>query len=431
MLLAGQFGVRVLGVVSLAVLARLLSPADYGVVALAFIAVELAKKFSEMHINNALIRETTIEADCYDTAFTLSLMRGALVAAALLLVAAPVAALMNEPAVAPVLRWMALIPLIEGLRSPRMVDLARRLDFSREAAISIATKLVFIATAIALALAWGDYWALVVGMIVSSVAGLALAHRVAPYRPRLSLAQWRLFVGFGGWLTLSTIFSFGAAKMGAILVGWRLGAESLGQYHVGDQLATMATNQLATPFTRAIYSGLARVGADRTRLVSAFRRAQAMTLAAVLPVGAAMAMVAPELVMILAGPQWGEAVLVVQIVAPVIALTMVATGAQALLMTLGDTRSIFLCNLANFLFRLPVLIPAVVWFGFEGLLWGRVLTGTFFLWSMLWLVRRGAGEAIWKPFALAWRSVAAAAAMAAALGVVTALQVDPGTAVAA
>lgn len=427
-LLIGQFSVRALGVLSLAVLARLLTPADYGIVALGFIAVDMGTKFSELQIANALVRLETIPDKAYDSAFTLSLIRGFVVGGVLFALAEPIAAVMGEPTLEPVLRWLALIPVIEGFRSPRMVDLTRRIDFSREAMIAVSTKALFLVVAIVLALLWRDYWALVAGMIASSLLGLVLAHVVAPYRPRLSFAYWRMFIGFGGWLTLSTIFSFANSKFGAVLVGWRLGAEVLGQYHIGDQLATMATNQLSIPLVRAVYSGLARVGKDPEHLRRAYRRAQVITLGFILPIGIGSALVASELVMVLAGPQWGDAVSVVQIVAPIIAVSMITSGAQALVMVRGDTRAIFLCNLANFLFRIPVFIPALLYGGFMGLLWGRVAAGAFSTFSMLWLVQRGSGEPIWGPFVAARRSFAAAAAMTAATLALAAALPDPGAA---
>lgn len=419
---------RFISILNVAVLARLLTPADYGIVALAMVALGMAQQFSEMQIGNALIRLPKIEETHYTTAFTLGLMRGLLMAAVLFGLSDIIAAGMDTPALGPVLRWIALVPLIDALASPRFIGFAHQLDFRREVLISLTGRVVSLVTAIAVAMVSADYWALIVGMIAAAAVGIGLTHWVAPWRPRLGLQGWRDFLGFGLWLTVSGVVSFATYKSDTVMVGASLGTATLGQFNMGEQMATMATHQIATPITRAIFTGLARVGDDPDRLRRAYLKAQSSVLAIVLPIGVGSGLVGPELVRVVAGSQWEAAVPILQVVAPTIAVSMVVSGAHSLMMVRDDTRSIFMRNLATFCVRLPLIVAGLWLFGVPGVLAAKVLGSAFLIWMTLRLVVRNIGGRLLDPYFAAWRSFAACAAMTGTVMAYGAWLPEPGSA---
>lgn len=428
LLVGGSFAVRLIGVASIAVLARLLSPADYGVVALALVAVGLAQRFSELNVANALLRLPKVEPHHYDTAFTLALVRGAAVGGALFLLAGPIAAATATPELAPVLRWMAVVPLLDGLVNPRFIDFARQMDFRREAAMAVAAKVVFLLAAVGVALMHADHWALVVGTIAAAAAGTLATHALRPWRPGIGLRDAGHFVGFGLWLTAAGTVNFVNYKADTVLIGATLGPAPLGQFAMGDQIATMATHQIATPITRAIFGGLARIGDDRARLARAYLRAQTSVMAVLLPAGVGTALVAAELVRVAAGPQWAPAVPVLQVLAPTIAFSMVQAGAQSLLMVRDDTRSLFTRNLAILAVRMPLVVAGVLWFGVPGVLGATVLGTLFLVWVTLRVVADHLGGHWTDAFRAGWRSYAACAAMVGGVLALGSVLPDPADA---
>jgi len=427
-LIGANLVVRLLSVLNIAVLARLLSPHDYGIMALAIVALGLAQQLSELQISNALIRIARTDPEHYATAFTLNMLRGCVIGGAIFALSDWIAVAMSEPALGPVLGWMALAPVIDGLVSPRFVDFARRLDFRREAIVAISGRIVSLAVAIAVALVTANYWALVVGALMATAMSTILTHVLAPWRPFLSLRHSRMFLAFGGWLTAAGAVSFMSYKSDTVLIGAVLGTSTVGQFNLGEQMATMATHQLATPVTRAIYSGLAQVSHDQARLRRAYLKAQASVLGAVLPIGVGTGLVAREFVLVFAGPKWTDAILILQVVAPAIALSMVISGAQSLLMIENNTRSIFIRNLLNMMVRLPMICAGLFWFGVPGVLAAKVLSTLFLIYSTLRIVGRITGDSLFAPFLHAWRSFAACTAMAGAVLALGALLPDPGLA---
>jgi PST family polysaccharide transporter len=414
-LLGSNLVVRLIALAGLTVLARLLSPQDYGIQALAMVVVAFTNVLTSVRIDDAIIRLGAVDDSHYRTAFTLSLLRGLLAGGAIFAFARPVAGWMGEPAVGPVLEVLALLPVIAGLRNPRFVDFARRLNLSSEAVLTVSAELVLLVVSVVLALLWGNYWALVLGSVAAVGTSTVLSYALLPHRPRFGLRHWRMFLGFGGWLAGAHLLHFTNYRIDTVVVGSRLGSAALGQYNMGMQIASLSSQQLAAVFNRAIYVGLSHVNDDRERLRRAYRRAQATVLGVVLPIGVGSALLAREIVLVLAGAQWLEAIPVLQVLAPALAFGMVAAGTAAMLKVEGDTRAMFLREALNLAVRLPVLFLGLYAFGLIGVVWAHAFGRLFGTLTMLHLARRYTGEPIWGPVAAAWRSLAACALMVVAI----------------
>lgn len=414
-LVGANVAVKILSLVGLAVLARLLTPEDYGVMTIAMLAVALGDQLSQIKITQVLIRLPALEPSHYTTAFTLNLIRGCLIGLAVFVSADWVAALFGEPEVAQAMRWLALAPALRCLSSPRMVDFTRRLDYRQEGVVSILAKLVSMSAAIKVALSTGDYRALIVGAITLQVITAIATHVAAPWRPRLGFAHARMFLGFGAWMTASGTVRFANNRASAALIGGLLGAPALGQYEIGEQIATATTRQIAFQFTRAVFSGLSRVAAQEARLRQAYFKAQSTTLGVFLPLSVGMSLAADEIVLLFAGPQWTEAALVLKVVAPTVGLTMIIAGVHALLIVDNNPRSVFIRDIQNAAVQIPLLVAGIWRYGLEGLLAAMVCGALFIIWNNLRVVSARTGVSTWTPVARAWRTFASTAAMAAAL----------------
>lgn len=413
--IVGNLVVRLIGIASLAALGRLLLPADFGIVAIALIVVSLSEALMNRQWDLALIRTTDPTPRHYATAFTLSAGWGLLAGTLVFLSAEPVAAAMGEPGVAPVLRVMALAPVLDGLRNPRFVDFERSLAFRPEILTTLTAKGLQTAVAILLALLLRNHWAMVAGTLAFSASRSALTHVLRPWTPRLSLAEWRSFVGFGGWLSATGLVGFVMTRSDTALVGSRLGTAEVGVYNLGWELAQMATAYIADPLARTVYPGLSAVSADRPRMVRAYLRAQETLLGLVLPLGTGAALLAPEIVAILLGPGWEGAVPVLAALTPALALSGAVYPVQALLMVENRTRSMFLRNLAVALVQVPLLVLGIWTLGLAGAIMARIAATLLHTGLSLAIAARLAGTPLLAPFHAARRSLIACLVMAAAL----------------
>ena len=178
-MVAMRLVVRGAGLINMVILARLLVPEDFGLVAMAMIFVGAIEVFSEFNFDVALIKKQSADRTDYDTAWTLSIIRGGVTAAVLLAIAAPAADLFDEPRLAMVIAVLSLSSVLLGFQNIGVVDFRKSLDFRRDFLFMASGKVVAVIITIGLALIWQNYWALVGGMIGGKIWRVAAKLRHA------------------------------------------------------------------------------------------------------------------------------------------------------------------------------------------------------------------------------------------------------------
>ena len=199
---------RLLGLISTVVVARLLAPSDYGVVAIAMIAVGLLETIAYLGVDLSLIKDQNAGQDEFDSAWTIQLIQGIAISTLLYFSAPWVALYFNEPRAQNVIVWLALRPIIDSLQNIGLVALRRDLDFAREFRFNLLTKILGVCVQITAALYFRNYWSLVLGMIAASVITSLLSYLMHPYRPRLTLVKAANIWSFSQWLLVSRVGSF-------------------------------------------------------------------------------------------------------------------------------------------------------------------------------------------------------------------------------
>lgn len=412
-MIGARWAMRLIGLVSTMILARLLAPADFGLVAMVMIAYGLFETVAYAGVDLALMRVQTDSREHFDTAWTIQLLQGLFVACAVVLAAPLAARYFGEPRIDEVMLVVAAKAVVDGAQNIGVVHFRKELDFAREFRFNLYAKLGSFLIVIAAALWWRNYWALVAGSLAGSVVTVGLSYAMHPYRPRLSLARARDLWGFSQWLLLSRIGSYLNRKCDTFIVGGAVGSTAMGTYHVATELATLPSNELVMPIRRALFPNLARIADDR----AAFRRAVADSFSAVavvcLGVSVVLWALAPQFVHVLLGSQWDAAV-------PVVAAMAIYGGASSLILVLevplwvaGRTS----LSAAQAWIELAVLAPLTVWAvrvgGVEGAAQVRAgLSVAMVPLMMAFSVR--AGNLGWSPLLrAAWRPVVAAAGVAA------------------
>ncbi len=306
---------RGLGLVSTLVLARLLVPADFGMVALATSFSQAIEAMAFLGVEDALVRAERPDRSLYDTGFTLSLLRALAMAGLLVGMAGPAAEWFAEPRLVAVIYVLAAGTAIEGLGNIGLVEFRRDFAFQREFVSMILPRLLSIVVMIGFAWVWRSYWALVAGIVAMRFARVALSYRMHPYRPRLSLASWRELVGYSFWSWLVALAVMVRERSTALLIGRMLGTGPVGVYSVGADLAALPTSELVEPLSRAAFSGFAAARHQGEPAGEIYLRVVATTALLTLPAGVGASLIADPLVRLLFGPNWVEAIPVVRVLA--------------------------------------------------------------------------------------------------------------------
>lgn len=295
-----QLGVGVL-------LARLLPPAEFGLAGLAMVLIAFATLVSELGLGIAVVQRRPLTERHLRAAFTASLGMGVAAAAAVYLLADAFASLLRAPALPPLLRAMTLVFVCGATGATARAALQRALDFRRLFAVDVTSYgLGYAAVAVPMALSGYGAWSLVVGSMVQSGLGAALALAFArhPLRPLLARTELRELCGLGAAATLNQVVNGIARNADNLLVGRLLGAAALGVYARAFNLMALPLAAVGDVMWHVLLPALAEVRGDRARLGRAWLAAvQASTLAAA-PLMAGLAAAAPALAAGIYGPAW-------------------------------------------------------------------------------------------------------------------------------
>ncbi|WP_291299253.1 lipopolysaccharide biosynthesis protein [Elioraea sp.] len=403
-MIASRWVLRLIGLVSTVVLARVLTPADFGLVAMAMLVVGAVEVFGQTGQSHALLRMVEPTRQHYDTAWTFSVLIGAGVALILAFAAPVAAALFDESRVETLLWCLALRPLMAGLQNVGIVDLQRALDFRRDQEIVVISKVAGFLVTIPLAVIAQSYWALVVGILAQGLAQLALGYRYSAYRPRFSLACARELWSFSAWTLVIHINMYFAAKADEAVVGVSLGAASMGKYAIAGELASLPTQELVAPAARPLYAVYSRLVGDLDGMRGHYLTALSFVAMLAAPVSTGVALVGGDAVRVVLGVQWIEAAPLM----PWLALSAGAFGisgtASTVLLAAGHARVNALRGALFVALLIPTAWLGVVMRGLEGAAMARLAaTLTIMPIIFLLLVRRlhipprALANALWRP----------------------------------
>lgn len=402
-----------LAALSTFVLAWNLAPSDFGVVALGMTILMIASTVTELSLAEALIRHEAPQESHFSAAWTLNALRGLLLALLFAAIARPAAILFDEPRLTGVMLALGLGVFMSGLTNPRRILFQRDLIFWQEFVLAVSQKLAGFVAAVAVAVLYHSYWALVIGTLVAQATNVAVSYLVLPFRPRVCFRHMREFFSFSAWLTAGQIVNTLNWRFDYLLVGKMLGNTALGFYSVGSNLAMMPTREATMPLTQTIYPGFAGIRNDPARLAAAYQRAQALLAAVALPAGIGAAVIADPLVRLALGEKWAPVTFVIQALASVFALQTLGSLVQPLGMARGETRLLFIRDTQMLVVRVPVMIVGLMLAGLPGVVVGRVFTGLCSTVVNMVLVRRLIGVAVSKQLQANLRALVSVAAMAA------------------
>ena len=306
---------NLLGLVSTIVLARLLMPADFGLVAIATTMLYVMAAVTDLSLSNALVQHSNPTEEHFHTAWSLNMARAIVISALFVAAAYPAALIYDEPRLIGIMVALGLATALSGASNPKLVVFERELDFRQPLYLAVGTKVAGFVAAMAVAIAYRSYWALVAGYIVSQVSYVALSYLLKPYRPRVVWKHARELWSFSIWLTFSQIVTTLNWRFDQLLIGWILGRTSLGYYTVGANLAALPTREAISPLTRTLFPAFSALQHDKARLQSAYGSAQALISAIAMPVAFGWALVADPMVRLTMGEKWLPAVIMVQIIA--------------------------------------------------------------------------------------------------------------------
>jgi len=349
----------------------MLTPADFGLIGLAATLVLVFEMIFEVPLSQVLTRLKHVEKADLDTAFTLGLLRSALLASVFLAAAWPFADFYQDDRLLSLVAALAVGPIARGLYNPAMVSFSRELNFRPIFFTEVAGKICASALALAAVYAGAGYWAIVVNSVAAAVVAATLSYGLAPYRPTLSLSRASRFLVFMSWFSAAQVLADLNWQFDRFLLGRLVGKDTLGRYVVASDLAFLPTQSLIGPAMSAIMPAFAKMQADRERRRGAFLKVANYSMLIAAPASIGMALTADLFVPVLLGPQWQDTAGYLQLLSLTVLPVPYYQAIHALAIASDRPSLVFRLNLLDLALRV-IALPAGFYFGsITGVLAGR------------------------------------------------------------
>lgn len=325
---------RILSVATFVVLARLLPPHAFGVVAFASVAIAFLTIFVQQGFSQAIVQTPHLEKRHLDTAFWVSIGFGCLLAAIVVGLSWPIADAFSVPEAAPVLRVLAIGFILSGLTSTPTAILQRRMQFRSLALRSTLGNLVGAVVGIAAAVLGAGVWALVAQSLCATALGIVVVWKASGWRPGFSVTRdsYRQLFRFSRNIVGVNVAGFFLRRSDDFFIGAFLGPALLGVYTVAYRLVVVMMDVTISTVQSVALPTFSRLQHDRVRLRTAYFAASRVSSVVALPAFCFVIAAAPEIIQTFFGPRWEPSIPIMRVLA-IIGVANTITNYNATVLT--------------------------------------------------------------------------------------------------
>ena len=397
---------RSIGLISTIILARLLEPGDFGLVALATAFLGLLTLLANFSFDVALIHNQNADRSLYDTAWTFNVIFAILLGLALIISAIPLSNFYNETRLEKILYVLAFSTFVGGFGNVGSVAFRKDLEFHKEFYFLLTKKLISFIVCMSFAFTLHNYWALVWGTFASQILQVLLSYVVHPFRPRFCLNGRKELFGFSMWLFINNTLFFIHSRMADFIVSKLLGSHVLGVYTIAYEFANLPTTELVAPINRAVLPGYTKMANDLEVMRQGFLNVLAIIALFAIPASLGISAIADVLVKVVLGDKWFETVPLIQIFAISGLFIALQTNAGVIYNAMGKPRYMTMISLFNIaVLFIPALFFLIQLHGVQGIAEAYLISSFVILpinysiikrlinlkWKAIFLV-------VWRPF---------------------------------
>lgn len=249
---------RAIGLVSIVILARILVPEDFGLVAMATLFAAAVEMLGYFNFEVWLIRNQDWKRSHYDTVWTLNLIRALLTGGVIVALAPVAASFFGQSRLESLVYIIGITTFISGFQNSGVIEFQKELRFDKDFVMLFLPRLIGTVVTIALALSLRNYWALAIGLVATAGCRVITSFVLHPYRPKLGLQDWGDALAYSKWLLANNVLKFFYRRTDVIVVGRIGGTEATGIYSLAFEIANLVTSELITPLRRALVPGFAK-----------------------------------------------------------------------------------------------------------------------------------------------------------------------------
>lgn len=347
-----KFVQKSLGLISTLILARILTPEDFGIVAIAALILHFCDVLSTAGSEAYLIQKSHLEKDDINSSWTLELFLKTLLFLLFLASTPFIAAFYEDPNLVSVLSVSSLVLFINAFKSPGIALLKKDLKYKKLFILNVTQKLLVFTFIMIWVFVEPSFWALIVGDVVSAFILMVGSYFIHNYRPKLCFKKIKEQWAFSKYIMLKSGVGYSRAQMDVFFVAKYYSAELVGTYHLARHLAMMPNTDVLTPAIEPLLSSFSKVKENTQSFQNQFKMSFLVVICAIVPIAIFMYSFPNLVIDVLLGSQWEQA----HTILSSLTLLLVANTINQLLVpycvAMGRVKTLFYYDLVSFIFVL-------------------------------------------------------------------------------
>jgi O-antigen/teichoic acid export membrane protein len=371
-----RFVSRTLAFLKVAVLARVLSPTQFGLFGIASLLLSLLETLTETGINIVLIQSKTDINEYINAAWVVSILRGIIIALLIIVLSPLIALFFRAPDAIGIILFISLVPLVRGFVNPSEVKFQKELNFHLQFWFQSGLFIVDALVSVIVVLITHSVYSLAWGMLSSAMIEVILSLAFINPKPRFAIDRgyFKEIFHKGIWVTSSTIFDYFAENLDNVVVGRLLGAASLGSYQMAYKISILPLTEISEVIAPVIFPVYTKISDEKKRLSKAHYKASLITILSAFSLGLVIFLFPNLIIHILLGDKWLSIAPVLQVLAIYGALRTVAGPASALFYSVGKQNYLSMTIFIRFLGLVVTIYPLVHFFGLIGAGYSQVFS---------------------------------------------------------
>lgn len=363
-----RFSTRILSIGRIAILARLLTPSQFGLFGIATLVLAFVEMLTETGINIFLVQEKDKVDKYINTAWVVSILRGIVITTVIIAAAWPVAMFFQSPDAFQLLLLISIVPFIRGFFNPSIVQFQKNLRFDQEFWFRFVIFCIDSLVAIAVALLAKTASSVIFGFIAGALSEVLLSFIFLKPRPVFvfKLENFKKVIHRGKWMTAASVFEYLFQHTDDIVVGKLLGASALGLYQTGYRISTLPISEVTDVVNKVMFPVYVKIADDGFRLRRAFLKTTVVVAALTIPFGLVLFFFPEQLIRLILGEQWLTLVPVVKVLAVFGVVRAISNSASSVFIALKRQDLVALLSFISFVTLAIIIVPSVMYFGLVG-----------------------------------------------------------------
>ncbi|MBN1404953.1 MAG: lipopolysaccharide biosynthesis protein [Candidatus Omnitrophica bacterium] len=350
------------------VLARLLSPQDFGFFGIVMLVFYFLETFSKLGFNEALIQKKNDIAPYLNSTWTIQIIKCLFFAALLLIFAPMIAGFFRVKEAAPLIRVLSLSVFLRGIANIGIIYFYKELEFYKQFLFEFVKTSAYLLTAIVLAFFFRNVWALVIGFLAGDLAGLILSYTLHSYRPkfRFDPKKSKELIKFGKWIFASGILAYLLTQMDNIFIGKMLAISMLGFYQIAYRISDISNAEINNIISYVAFPAYSKIQDDIVRLKSVYITILYTTVFLSFPIAALIFVLAGDFTMIFLGKNWMAIVPVMRVLVFYSVMASIISSMTPVFCSIGKPKVVARLQAAQVILLLIFIYPLTRFYGIAG-----------------------------------------------------------------